>query len=280
MLNKFPQYKQYDEMDCGPTCLRIISKYYGKSYSVEHFRKLCRTTRSGSSLLAISEAAEKTGYRTIGAKLSYEDLAEESPFPCIALWNQRHFIVIYRIKHNKIYVSDPAHGLITYTREEFLKHWTAGSNDEGIILTMETTPEFETMDEEEKATSEGIWFIYKYLLKYKKLMVQLLIGLLAGSLLQLVFPFLTQSIVDIGIQHNNLQFIYLILLAQLLLFLGKTSVEILRGFILMHLSSRININLLSDFFRKLTYHRSSAGGIVSYLRYTQHGIFFYQSYRF
>ena len=251
MLNKFPQYKQYDEMDCGPTCLRIISKYYGKSYSIEHFRKLCRTTRSGSSLLAISEAAEKTGYRTIGAKLSYDDMAEESPFPCIALWNQRHFIVVYRIKNNKVYVSDPAHGLITYTREEFMKHWTAGSNGEGIILTLETTPEFETMDEEEKATSEGIWFIYKYLLKYKKLMVQLLIGLLAGSLLQLVFPFLTQSIVDIGIQHNNLQFIYLILMAQLLLFLGKTSVEVLRGFILMHLSSRININLLSDFFRKL-----------------------------
>ncbi|MFB6454995.1 peptidase domain-containing ABC transporter [Chitinophaga sp. Hz27] len=251
MFKNFPSYKQYDEMDCGPTCLRIITKYYGKSYSIEYFRKLCRTTRSGSSLLAISEAAEKTGFRTVGAKLNYEDMAEESPFPCIALWNQRHFIVVYRIKNNKVYVSDPAHGLITYTREEFLKNWTAGANNEGIILTMETAPEFETIDEEEKATSEGIWFIYKYLLKYKKLMTQLFIGLFAGSLLQLVFPFLTQSIVDIGIQHNNLNFIYLILMAQLLLFLGKTSVEVLRGFILMHLSSRININLLSDFFRKL-----------------------------
>ncbi|MBV7529431.1 peptidase domain-containing ABC transporter [Chitinophaga sp. sic0106] len=251
MLNKFPQYRQYDEMDCGPTCLRIVSKYYGKTYSIEYFRKLCHTTRSGSSLLAISEAAEKTGYRTIGAKLGYEDLAEEAPFPCLALWNQRHYVVVYKIRHNKVYVSDPAHGLITYKKEEFLKSWGAGVNNEGIILSMEPTPEFDTIGEEEKATNGGIMFIYKYLLKYKSLIAQLLVGLVAGSLLQLVFPFLTQSIVDTGIQHNNIGFIYMVLLAQLLLFFGKTSVEVLRGFILMHLSSRININLLSDFFRKL-----------------------------
>lgn len=250
MFNRFPHYKQYDEMDCGPACLRIISKYYGKTFSQEHLRRLCNTTRAGSSLLNVSDAAEQLGFRTIGARLGYDDLAEASPFPCIALWNQRHFIVIYKIKRGKVYVSDPAHGLITYTREEFLKQW-AVVEDAGIILTLEVTPAFDEAEDTTQRTSGGLRFIYKYLVRYRRLMGQLLVGLFAGSLLQLIFPFLTQSIVDVGIQHNNLSFIYLVLLAQLLLFAGKTSVEIIRGYILMHLSSRVNINLLSDFFRKL-----------------------------
>ncbi len=237
-------------MDCGPTCLRIVCKYYGKTFTLEHLRALCNTTRAGSSLLGVSEAAEKLGFRTIGAKLRFEDLKEEAPFPCMAYWNQRHFVVIYKIRKDKIYVSDPAHGLLVYTRQEFLKGWSQG-NEEGIILTLDPSPEFDMMEADAKGRSGGIRFIYKYLTRYKKLMIQLLTGLLAGSLLQLIFPFLTQSIVDVGILHHNIGFIYLILIAQLLLFMGRTSVEILRGYILMHLSSRINIHLLSDFFIKL-----------------------------
>ena len=114
MLNKFPHYRQYDEMDCGPTCLKIISKFYGKNYSLDFLRTLSRTNRAGSSLLGISEAAEKLGFRTVAAKLNFEDLEEESPLPCMAYWNQRHFVVIYKIKKNKVYVSDPAHGLLIY----------------------------------------------------------------------------------------------------------------------------------------------------------------------
>jgi ATP-binding cassette, subfamily B, bacterial len=264
MLKKFPFYKQYDEMDCGPASLRIVCKYFGKDVSLDYLRTLSNTTRAGSSLLGISEAAEKVGFRTTGAKISFNDLAEESPLPCIAHWQQKHFVVIYKIskpsffsfikkrKNETIFISDPAHGLLTYTKEEFLKNW-AVANEEGIILALEPGIGFDTAIPEEQAdrTHKGLWFIGRYLLRYRQLMVQLLVGLLAGSMLQLIFPFLTQNIVDIGIRQHNLHFIYLVLLAQLFLFLGKTSIEILRGYILMHLSTRININLLTDFFIKL-----------------------------
>lgn len=250
MFKRFPHYKQYDEMDCGPTCLRIICQYYGKTFSLEYLRKLCNTGRFGSSLLSVSEAAEQLGFRTTGARMSFDALAEARPFPCIGLWNQRHFIVIYQIKGNRVYVSDPAHGLLVYRKEEFMSGW-AVTEDKGIVLTVDESAILQTIAENDGKSGGGLRLLTQYLLKYKRLMLQLVIGLLAGSLLQLIFPFLTQSIVDVGIQHNNLSFVYLILLAQLFLFAGKTTIEILRGYILMHLSSRININLLSDFFHKI-----------------------------
>ncbi len=251
-------------MDCGPSCLRSIAKYYGKEISLDYLRNCSHTTRAGSSLLGIGEAAEKIGFRTIGARLSYEDLKEEAPFPCIAHWQQKHFVVIYKIEKASplsflrrktegevIYISDPAHGMLKYSKEEFLKNW-AVTKEEGIIMALEPGADFASaLPEHAKGGSDGIRFIYKYLLRYKQLIVQLIVGLLAASLLQLIFPFLTQSIVDVGIQQHNLHFIYLVLLAQLFLFLGRTSIEILRGYILVHLSTRININLLSDFFIKL-----------------------------
>lgn len=250
----FPSFKQPDYMDCGPTCLRIIAKYYGKDYSLPDLRELSNTTREGSSLLGISEAAEKIGFRTLGIKIGFEKLLREPSFPCIAHWNQSHYIVIYKIKRNRIFVSDPAYGLIDYSREEFLKGWVSDRKDEGILLLFEATPFFHRKNKATvKKTNEtfGFPFLLKYLFRYKKLILQLFIGLLVGSLLQLIFPFLTQSIVDIGIQNNDLKFIYLILLAQLMLFLGRMSIEIIRSWILMHVSSRINISLVSDFFVKL-----------------------------
>lgn len=247
----FPFYKQLDEMDCGPSCLRMICKYYGRTYSLNYLTKVCNTTREGSTFLSISEAAEKIGFRSIGVKLTYEDLLEDEPFPCIAHWYQRHFVIVYKIKTNKVYVADPAHGLITYTKEEFLKGWALGG-DEGVILSLDPLPEFYQVQGEENITTEKkIKFLLPYLVKYKSLITQLFVGLVAASLLQLILPFLTQSIVDIGIQQNNLGFIYIILAAQLLIFAGRISIELLRGYILMHLSSRININLLTDFFIKL-----------------------------
>ncbi len=253
---KFPFYKQPDYMDCGPTCLRMVSKYYGKSISMEELRTLAFTNRAGSSLMGISEAAEKIGFRTSGVKISFEQLKDDATLPCIAHWNQNHFVVIYKIKNGIIYIADPAHGLLKYTKENFIKSWESDV-DAGIILLLETTPEFNTesintnQSTDYNQNKKGFTFLFKYLFQYKKLIIQLALGLLAGSLLQLIFPFLTQSIVDIGIQNNDLKFIYLILFAQLMLFLGRTSIEIIRSWILMHISSRINISLVSDFFVKL-----------------------------
>jgi len=249
---KFPHYKQYDEMDCGPTCLRIICKHYGKEFSLDYLRSLTHTSRSGTSMLSLSNAAEKLGLRTMAARLSYIDVVDASPFPFIAYWNQSHFIVIYKINKGKIFVSDPAHGLLTLTKEEFLKGWATG-DEQGIILSLEPTVHFAKGEDDpsQNSTEKGFGIILGYLTRYKKELIQVIAGLIVVSLLQLIFPFLTQSIVDVGIAHNDMGFIYMLLLAQLMVFLGKTSVEIIRNYILLHVSSRININLLTDFFIKL-----------------------------
>lgn len=255
-IKSFPFYLQPDAKDCGPTCLRIISKHYGKSVPLQEIRTLSETTREGSGLLGLSNAAEFLGFRTLGVKIDFRTLVEEVPMPCIVHWNKNHYVVVYKIdKSEKVYVSDPSYGLITYTKDEFIKYWI-GENahegtEEGIALILETTPNFFKSEFEEKEKKTSFAFLSRYLLKYKSLMIQLAIGLLAGSILSLIFPFLTQSIVDVGIQNQDINFIYLVLLAQVMLFMGKTGIEIIRSWILLHLSTRINISIISDFFIKL-----------------------------
>ncbi len=252
-MKKFPNYKQTEAKDCGPTCIKIIAKHYGKTINTQQLRSLSETTREGSSLLGLSEAVESMGFKSLGIKLSFNKLLE-APLPCIIHWNKNHYVVLYKIKKDTVYISDPAHGLISFSKKEFIQHWIGNNADEnteeGIALLVEPTPRFysEEFEEDEKF---GFGFIFKYLFKYKKFIVQLIIGLLAGSLLQLILPFLTQSIVDVGIKNQDLNFVYLILFAQLFLFIGKASLEIIRSWILLHLSTRINISLISDFFIKL-----------------------------
>ncbi|CAN0515658.1 unnamed protein product, partial [Laminaria digitata] len=254
-MSRFPYFKQADEKDCGPTCLKIIAQYYKRSIPIQKIRELAETTRDGSSLLGLSEAAENIGFHTIGVQINFEKLLEV-PLPCIVHWKKDHFVVVHKIKKGKIYVSDPAHGLITYSQKEFLKFWIGHNatvkTEEGVTMLIETTPKFYSKNlEDGKEIKFDFKFISKYLFRYKKFIVQLIIGLLAGSLLQLIVPFLTQSIVDVGIRDQDINFIYLILFAQLFLFLGRITLEVIRGWILLHLSSRINISLISDFFIKL-----------------------------
>jgi ATP-binding cassette subfamily B protein len=254
-LKTFTNYRQADSKDCGPTCLKIIAKHYGKTIDIQRLRDSSETTREGSNLLFLSDAAEKIGFRTLGAKLNSERL-NESPLPCVLHWNKIHYVVLYKIKKNTYYISDPAFGLIEYNKEDFLKFWIGNNADkatkEGIALLMEPTPKF-FQSEFDKEENKGLGFtlLSQYVLRYKSFLVQLSIGLLASSLLQLIFPFLTQSIVDVGIQNQNIHFIYLILFAQLFLFAGRTGLELIRSWILLHLSTRINISLISDFFIKL-----------------------------
>ncbi len=254
-MKKFPHYKQADHKDCGPTCLKIIAKHFGKTINIQNLRNLAETTREGSSLLGLGEAAEHIGFHTIGAKIDFSKLLEVT-LPCIVHWNKNHFVVVYKVKKDFIYISDPAYGLIRYAKQEFLKFWIGNNADEttqeGIVLLIEPTPKFynDTL-KDNKETKFDYRFISRYLLKYRKFIVQLCVGLFAGSLLQLIVPFLTQSIVDVGIQNQDINFIFLILFAQLFLFLGRTALEVIRGWILLHLSTRINISLISDFFIKL-----------------------------
>ena len=252
-MRKFPTYRQTESKDCGPTCIKIVAKYYGKLINTQQLRDLSETTREGSSLMGLSDAVESVGFKSLGVKLSAEKLSE-APLPCILHWNKNHFVVLYKVKKNAYYISDPAHGLITLTEEEFLRHWIGNNataqTEDGICLLVEPTPKFYDGEFEEDQKF-GFSFIFRYLFKYKKFIVQLIIGLLAGSLLQLILPFLTQSVVDVGIKNQDINFVYLILIAQLLLFIGRASLEIIRSWILLHLSTRINISLISDFFIKL-----------------------------
>lgn len=255
MKKRFPFHQQPDHKSCGPACLRMISKYYGRTVTLDKLQRFSETTREGSSLKNLANAAEKVGFHTLGVKIDFNKLKEEAPLPCIVHWKQNHFVVVYKIKNDIIYVADPAHGLLKYSIRNFIDNWIGKSaeetTEEGIALLLEPTPRLKQTEGEDNETTGGFSFLYQYLFRYKKFIFQLALGLLIGSLLQLIFPFLTQSVVDIGIQNQDIHFIYLILFAQLFLFLGKTSVDIIRGWILLHLSTRINISLVSDFFIKL-----------------------------
>lgn len=257
----FPFYQQPGFMDCGPTCLRMVAKYHGRALALEKLRALSETTRNGSNLQNIASAAEAIGFRTLGVKVPLTKLIAEQPLPCILHWNSSHFVVLHRITGGKrikpltLHIADPAHGLLTYTEAEFLELWIGKGADretkEGIALLLEPTPRLAEREADDDGPPKGFAFLYRYLTPNKKFIGQLAIGLLAASFIQLLFPFLTQSVVDVGIQRRDLNFIYLVLIAQLFLYLGSTAIELIRGWILLHLSTRINISLISDFFIKL-----------------------------
>ena len=251
---------QQDAMDCGPSCLAMIVKYYGKDVSIEQLRKICSLGKDGVSLLGISKAAETIGLKTIGGRLSLNTLAHEIPLPCIVHWNQNHFVVVYKIKkHNKekytVYVADPGKGHVTYTKEEFCEHWISTKNngeEKGIALLLEPTEQFYAQNDTKAVpTQRRVKFLWNYLKKYKRFFTQLILGLLLGSLLQLVFPFLTQAIVDTGIGGKDVGFVWLVLLAEMMLLFSRTAIDFIRSKILLHISTRINISLISDFFIKL-----------------------------
>lgn len=258
-MKKFPSYIQLDAMDCGPTCLRMIAKYYGKHYSLETLRQHSFITRAGVSMLGISDAAEYIGFRTSGVMISFEQLVKEAPFPCIVHWKQSHFVVVYNIKKDKktgyrIYVADPALGLAIYDEADFKKCWLSTkkeNEDKGAILLLQPGPEFFDRDDEKENRNRNLRYFLRYLTPYKSQLVQLILGMLVMSILQLIFPFLTQSLVDVGIRDGNIGFITLILIAQLIIFVARLSVEFIRSWILLHMNTRINIALISDFLAKL-----------------------------
>ena len=253
-MKHFPHFTQHDVMDCGPTCLRMVAAFYGRHYSLEGLREKSFITREGVSMLGISEAAEKIGFRSICVQVGFEKL-KEAPLPCIIHWNQQHFVVVYKLTDKHVWVADPGAGKLKYTKEEFCNCWLSSRKNEentGVALLLEPTPEFYTTEDEgDEVNRKGFSFLYSYLRPYRGLVGQLLLGLLLGSMIQLMLPFLTQSVVDFGINNQNLGFIYLVLIAQLMLSFSSSAVEFIRGWILLHLGTRINIALISDFLIKL-----------------------------
>lgn len=261
MLKSFPLVKQYDKMDCGPACLRMIAKFYGKNYTLQELRDKCHITRMGVSFLGMSLAAEQIGFRTRGFKIPYDIFKQEITFPCILHWNQNHFVVCYGITKKdkqKFKIADPAYDLVTYSEEDFKKYWLSSKLDGeqiGTVLTLEPTPAFYEYDDipskKDQNKVKGISYFFKYLIPYKKEFLLIIICLIINSLLQLVFPLLSQSLVDVGIGTSNLNFIELILIAQLVLFVSRLSVSFIQSWIALQVNSRINISLISDFLAKL-----------------------------
>jgi ATP-binding cassette, subfamily B, bacterial len=253
----FPHYKQPDAMDCGPTCLRMVAAFYGKRYKLDTLRDFSYISREGVSLLGIAQAAERIGFRTMGVKLSLDQLVGEAPLPAIVHWLQDHFVVLYKVSGKKgreiFHVADPGSGMVRFSREEFMRCWASTSEqgiDKGVALILEPGPEFHSAGDE-SVDKTKFRFLFSYLSPYRKLIIQLFLGLLLGSLLQLAFPFLMQAIVDHGIGMRNLSFIYLVLIAQLVLTLSRASVDFIRNWILLHIGARVNISLISDFLAKL-----------------------------
>jgi len=265
-LQRFQFYHQLDSRDCGPTCLRMVTKHYGKSYSLQSLREKSFITRGGVSLLGISEAAECIGFRTTGVRLGWKQLIKEAPLPCIVHWKQNHFVVVYDIETSSsffsfkketscetILVADPARGLIKYNKEEFLAGWLSdklNSEDNGIALMLEPGPDFYNIDDEKQDKTKFKFFL-KYLRPHKSFFVQVMLAMLLGSILQLIAPFLTQSVVDKGIGNQNIGFVMLVLIAQMVLMISQASVDFIRNWLLLHISTRINISLISDFLIKL-----------------------------
>ncbi len=256
-MRKFPIVIQHDSMQCGIACLQMVCKYFGREYSSYSLSKLMFCYDRGCFFTWYKRSCKHFGLHTLCAKTTTDRLTV-APFPCILHWNQNHFVVLYKVKKGKkFYVADPGKGLVTYTLNEFKQHWistNSNGEDKGIAMFLETTPAFFTykMQEEENVKEKRSFrFLFGYVKKYRKYFGQIILGLIVGSLLQLVLPFLTQSIVDVGIKNQDIGFVWLILLGQLMLTISRTAIDFIRRWLLLHISLRINISLVSDFFIKL-----------------------------
>lgn len=247
---EFPLYQQYDAMDCGPTCLRMIAKHYGKEYPLAYLRTISYADREGTSLLCLRDAAKKIGMNAKCVLISLADLSLHAPLPCVVHWDHEHFVVVYKIAADSFAVVNPAIGKKNFTKEEFLSHWTVDS-EKGYVLLMEPTDAFYEL-QEPPAPNKGLSDLFVYLKEYKNLLLRLFLLMLLGSAIQLALPFLAQALVDSGVQKKDLGLLELILLGQLLLMLSRASVSFLRGWLLFHISTPLNIKLVHDFLLKLT----------------------------
>jgi ATP-binding cassette subfamily B protein len=252
-MRKLPFYRQVDSMDCGPTCLRMIAAHHGKIYSSAKLKKICFYGKTGTSLQRISEGADKIGFKTLVVNIPFQNLKEQAPLPCVAHWKKQHFVVIYEITKRHVIVGDPAFGILKYKHPEFLEQWVPGREDDdqpGVVLLLEPTSAF-LEGKEERQTAWTLWKTLDYLRPYRKLVTQLLLGMLLGSLLQLFLPFITQAIVDKGITTHDLSFVKLMIIGQVVLLVGRLILELTQGQIVLYVGSRIGIFILAEFLAKL-----------------------------
>lgn len=253
-MGRIPLYTQYDSMDCGPTCIRMIASFYGKKFSLEYLRDLCCITNRGVTLLGLNHAAKQIDFETLCAKISLSQLHSDTPLPCILHWKKEHYVVLYKITQRRgkkfYHIADPIGAKFKYSETDFKECWIDSLCNNGIVLCLEPTIDF--YNQRTAHNNNRLTWLYKYIKPYKGGICQMLLGLISGSLLLLILPFFTQAIVDYGINNKNVEFIWLILIAQLFLILGNTTIEFIRNWILLHIGTRINILIISDYIIKLT----------------------------
>ena len=237
-------------MDCGPACLMMIGLHHGKKYSLNRLRQLCDKGQQGVTLLGINRAAEELDFKTLPMKMTIELFVQQAQLPCLVHWQGDHYVVVYKISKGKITIADPGVGKATLSTKQFTECWTQGK-DTGIVLFVEPTQKFYQNEDDQHQSKNGLSRLASHMLRFKKFLGQLGLGALLGSLLNLIFPFLTQALVDHGIGNSDINFVYAILVAQLMLFFSRTATEFIRGWILVHMGARINIAVISEFLMKL-----------------------------
>lgn len=251
-LREFPVEMQMDSKDCGPACLKMIAKYYGKFYSLQILRDMCGITRDGVSFLDLSYTAEKIGFRSLSIKGSVDDLYRRVPLPCIIHWSESHFVVVYKVTKNKVFVSDPAKGKITYSYKEFTSKWYRQNEERGILLALEQQASFHEIGTKDKqAKKETFLNIISYLRPYRRSFVNLFAVMFIITALQALLPFISKSVIDVGIQTRDVDFINIVLIANIVIIIGVTLSSAVRDWVLLHITSRLNVALISDYLIKL-----------------------------
>lgn len=251
ILHRFPTEYQMDAKDCGPASLKMVAKYFGRYYSLQYLRDKCGITKEGVSLLGISAAAESIGLHTAAFKCTIEDVIMKVPFPVIIYWNENHFVVVYHANNKHIWVSDPCKGHVKYTRREFMEGWYLKNEDKGVLLALEPTADFKLSKQEKTQEKDSMISMLRYFMPYKKEFSLIFFVMLVATLLQGILPFISKSVIDIGINTSDVNFINMVLIGNICILLSIMVFNVVRDWILMHITARVNIALISDYLIKL-----------------------------
>lgn len=252
LFKTFPMEYQMDAKDCGPAALKMVAKYFGRYYSLQYLRDRCGLTKEGVSLYDISAAAESIGLRSAAIKCSVEDLVVSVPLPCIVYWEENHFVVVYHTSKTHVWVSDPQKGHIKYSKAEFCKGWLMRGEKVGILLAMEPSTAFKDQGQElQRSRKEGMWSILRYFAPYKRHFALVVFVMLLATLLQAILPFISKAVIDVGISAGDVKFINLVLIGNVCILVSLMAFNVVRDWILMHITARINIALIADYLIKL-----------------------------
>ena len=258
-MSRMKTVYQPDSKDCGPACLQSIARYYGKDVPLQRIREMSAITREGVTMLGLSEAALRIGLKTTGVRITLEQLAESMPLPCILHWNQNHFVVCYDVKgrgkRTRFHVMDPAAGKIKYGVTDMRRHWISGvleGEDIGLAMEVEKMPEFNREDECGKSGVNGLGYFLRHILPFKFRYLHLLAGALVVMMLGYCLPFLSQSMVDVGIRNRDLDYIMLIVLMQVVIALSQMSIQFVQSWLSLHMHTMIDISLIEEYLGKLT----------------------------